>query len=74
MTQGVDTALLPPWLVPVKATVRLRVLGKRKGTDPSPVLGVTVPVSLRRWLKWQAGDLIQLHVTKSGRLLVEKVE
>ena len=56
------------------AVVKVRVLTNRAPAGLASTRGLTLPTGVLRALDWDAGDEILMRVTRSGRLVVERIE
>ena len=63
----------PPTMGASSAIVRVRVLTNRAPAGLTSTCGVTLPTPVLRRLGWDAGDEILMRVTRSGRLVVERL-
>ena len=71
-------AMLGAMPAPIGATssavVKVRVLTNRAPAGLASTRGLTLPTGVLNRLGWDAGDAILMRVTRSGRLVVERVE
>ncbi len=64
----------PPTAAVSSAVVKVRVLTNRAPAGLASTRGLTLPTGVLRALDWDAGDEIFMRVTRSGRLVVERIE
>ncbi len=64
----------PPTAAVSSAVVKVRVLTNRAPAGLASTRGLTLPTGVLRALDWDAGDEILMRVTRSGRLVVERIE
>ena len=64
----------PPPAAVSSAIVRLRILTNRAPAGLASTRGLTLPTGVLTRLGWDAGDQILMRVTRSGRLVVERIE
>ncbi len=64
----------PPTAAVSSAVVKVRVLTNRAPAGLTSTRGLTLPTGVLSRLGWDAGDQILMRVTRSGRLVVERIE